>query len=105
MYCLFTSDINECLSSPCNHTCTNTAGSFVCSCNDGYELGPDGLSCHGMTVQSLIPLFILCCFSFLDIDECSTTFPCSQNCTNTLGSFQCSCNSGYTLDGTRCNGQ
>ena len=50
LYCLFALDINECLSSPCNHTCTNTPGSFVCSCNDGYELGPDRLSCQGINV-------------------------------------------------------
>ena len=44
-------------------------------------------------------------FIVLDVDECNTTYPCDQMCTNTLGSFQCSCNSGYTMDGTRCNGQ
>jgi len=31
-------DINECSFSPCDHTCTNTPGSFVCSCDDGYLL-------------------------------------------------------------------
>ena len=41
-------DIDECSSSPCNHTCTNTVGSFVCSCNDGYELDDDGTTCNGM---------------------------------------------------------
>jgi len=40
-------DINECLSSPCGHTCTNTVGSFVCSCYDGYVLDSDGSSCNG----------------------------------------------------------
>ena len=35
-----------------------------------------------------------------DIDECSTNGGlglCQQNCTNTIGSYFCSCNSGYTL--------
>ena len=43
-------DINECLSSPCGQTCTNTPGSFVCSCNDGYILDSDGTSCLGLSV-------------------------------------------------------
>ena len=31
-------DIDECASSQCHGdaTCTNTAGSYTCSCNDGY---------------------------------------------------------------------
>ena len=40
-------DIDECSSSPCGHTCTNTVGSYVCSCYDGYVLDGDGLSCNG----------------------------------------------------------
>ena len=46
-FCLNFADIDECSSSPCGHTCTNTVGSFVCSCNDGYVLDSDGLSCNG----------------------------------------------------------
>ena len=46
--CLQLIDIDECLLSPCNHTCTNTAGSFQCSCNDGYELDDDGRTCNGV---------------------------------------------------------
>ena len=42
-------DIDECASSPCEHTCTNTPGSFVCSCNDGYVLNSDGRTCTGKT--------------------------------------------------------
>ncbi|XP_023695129.2 thrombomodulin-like [Paramormyrops kingsleyae] len=29
-------DINECLESPCQHTCTNTPGSYTCNCRDGF---------------------------------------------------------------------
>jgi len=46
-------DINECISSPCDHNCTNAVGSFECSCNDGYELSVDGLSCHGIATKLL----------------------------------------------------
>ena len=44
----FTIDINEC-NGPhgCEHTCNNTAGSFECSCDDGYELQSNGTACEG----------------------------------------------------------
>ena len=43
------SDINECDEgiSGCNQTCTNTNGSYICSCFDGYVLDADGHSCNG----------------------------------------------------------
>ncbi|CAH3124980.1 unnamed protein product, partial [Porites lobata] len=31
----------------CQHTCTNTYGSYKCSCYSGYQLKPDGLTCQG----------------------------------------------------------
>ena len=43
----------------------------------------------------------------LDIDECTLeTDNCSQTCTNTVGGFNCGCNSGFVLDadGATCNG-
>ena len=41
--------------------------------------------------------------SFSDIDECLED-PCHSNatCNNTDGSFICSCNTGYTGNGTTC---
>ena len=47
--CYVHSDINECFSSNggCAHKCSNTDGSFVCSCDSGYELGTDGMACNG----------------------------------------------------------
>ncbi|XP_077999220.1 hyalin-like [Glandiceps talaboti] len=30
---------------PCDQNCTNTPGSFECSCNDGYEIAEDGNTC------------------------------------------------------------
>ena len=42
-------DINECMasSSPCGQICSNTEGSFECSCNNGYELDDDQRTCIG----------------------------------------------------------
>ena len=43
-----------------------------------------------------------------DIDECELMADvCQQNCTNTEGSFNCSCSSGFVLlsDGNSCAGE
>ena len=70
-----------------NGKCTNTIGSFSCSCNSGYE--GNGVNCE-------------------DVDECSrNTDNCADDtatCTNTIGSYTCACDSGYSGDGVSCTG-
>ena len=41
-------DTDECVvgTHNCDHDCTNTDGSYTCSCNDGLILQPDGRSCQ-----------------------------------------------------------
>ncbi|XP_013396588.1 uncharacterized protein LOC106163529 [Lingula anatina] len=76
-------DIDECSANTdgCEHNCTNSVGSYTCSCNAGYSLAVDNHSCQ-------------------DLNECSlTTDGCYHMCNNTVGSFTCSCNTGYTLQG------
>ena len=45
----------------------------------------------------------------LDIDECSDpqVHRCQHSCVNTIGSFHCVCDPGYTLDtnGKTCTGK
>ena len=38
-------------------------------------------------------------FNIIDINECSNSNGgCQHNCTNTIGSYYCSCGTGYSLD-------
>ncbi|XP_054273925.1 latent-transforming growth factor beta-binding protein 1-like [Macrosteles quadrilineatus] len=78
-------DINECSSrnghGPCQSECTNTRGSYHCSCTNltGTRLADDRHSCE-------------------DIDECSATnIHCSHGCINTVGTAFCFCPDGYNL--------
>ena len=87
----FYADLNECNTGNggCNQICTNSIGSFLCSCNSGYNLAADGRTC-------------------VDINECQlNTDNCQQTCTNTAGGFTCSCNSGFALNsnGRTCDGE
>ena len=47
--CSSITDIDECArgSDGCQHKCNNSDGSFICSCNAGYALNPDGQYCTG----------------------------------------------------------
>ena len=42
-------DVNECLfgNGGCEQLCTNTIGSFFCTCQSGYSLQPNGVNCSG----------------------------------------------------------
>ncbi|CAL1540486.1 unnamed protein product, partial [Lymnaea stagnalis] len=74
-------DINECkeIHSLCNHNCTNTEGSFICTCLPGYRLGEDKMTC-------------------IDINECEERVSlCEQLCINDEGGYSCACSSGYIL--------
>ena len=55
-------DINECNGDHvCDHECTNVDGSFICSCDPGYELLSDNRTCEGFTAHILT----ICCYALL----------------------------------------
>ncbi|XP_023930884.1 uncharacterized protein LOC106158645 [Lingula anatina] len=89
-------DVDECALGTANcgsgANCTNTNGSYICLCGDGYS-----------KVQGSDPNVPGYC---VDFDECndSESPPCSPTatCNNTVGSFVCSCTPGYVGNGTYC---
>ena len=99
-------DINECSQNNggCEDTCTNTMGSYECSCQaTGYSLNNDKHNCSGkwLVLNDSIDFLII------DINECSiNNGGCVQSCTNIPGSYYCSCETGYSLNfnGHGCTG-
>ena len=113
----YPTDIDECSEGTdrCSQNCHNTVGSYTCSCSTGYRLNADGVTCDGkynIIMQNSNSSFAVLIFNFalhtfLDIDECAEgTDRCAQNCHNNVGSYYCSCNSGYRLNinGYNCDG-
>ncbi|XP_031438138.1 low-density lipoprotein receptor-related protein 1B isoform X1 [Clupea harengus] len=72
-------NVNECLNrriSGCTQDCQDLPVGYKCKCWPGFRLKNDGKTC-------------------VDVDECTSTLPCSQTCINTFGSYKCLCVDGY----------
>lgn len=108
----FLVDINECLSTPCVHgSCVNTLGSFQCSCEPGWTgtLCDQGLLYHfsvfvNYNRKKIQVYFVVKTYlnddDISDINECLQS-PCVHGqCSDTLGSYRCTCDVGWT--GTNC---
>lgn len=122
-------DIDECTAgSPCAgaETCTNTPGSFSCSCDSPAKLcdgacvnadtdflncGACGTSCADGQVcsggacvtASCPPGYTSSGGTCVDINECAL-HACDPNadCVNWIGSYACVCNHGFSGDGKTC---
>ncbi|XP_054748917.2 uncharacterized protein LOC129254474 [Lytechinus pictus] len=111
----------------CSQNCINEDGSYSCSCNSGFDLDSDGFTCNvapgmdcdpaldpctggGMCINASSPINCTCPRGFdnfnvnhcQDTDECTDmTDNCDSSlgaCTNTPGSYNCSCIDGYMLE-------
>ncbi|CAH1793372.1 unnamed protein product, partial [Owenia fusiformis] len=104
------SDIDECKTGTAdcdtNAVCYNIDGSFICSCNEGYS--GDGRTCKDVDEcnPSLLP------FPSFGMNDPLPIGPiidilraCGANadCTNTPGSFECTCQEGFVGDGFKCD--
>ena len=72
----------------CSATCTNTIGSYKCSCSPGFRLVANRVC--------------------TDVDECQTgAHDCDQICLNRRNGFSCACHPGFKLakDGKKCLGK
>ena len=92
---------NPCLLLPCvRGTCINLNTTFSCSCPTGtikYIMFLNKLN-----IRIIFQIGFLGTFCELDINECTSPSACFNNaaCVNTIGSYQCICNTGYT--GAKC---
>ncbi|CAG2253241.1 unnamed protein product [Mytilus edulis] len=124
-------DIDECTerTSGCEQICANSDGSFTCSCVYGFEILADG-KCN-QTIFDVCALQNLTCSYGCDnttnpgtwecicpegyllhissgncsnINECDANV-CTQTCQDTVGSYTCSCYTGFKLndDKTSCS--
>ncbi|KAG8563596.1 hypothetical protein GDO81_016147 [Engystomops pustulosus] len=109
--------------------CQQLCEGGVCACEEGYVLQPDGHSCEpehfeeqrclcqyrcveagigGKGYQCICPEGFELAedeHSCEDIDECEDEETCEHSCQNTLGSYTCSCDLGFTIsedDPERC---
>ena len=101
-------DIDECMFSNggCDQVCTNSNGSFECSCEKGFLLDVNRFICNGENIWYKYMKYLSMKYNVLDINECSEGLDmCSYNasCTNTEGGYNCSCEFGYHGDGLICN--
>uniref|UniRef100_A0A667ZXD0 Fibulin 2 n=1 Tax=Myripristis murdjan TaxID=586833 RepID=A0A667ZXD0_9TELE len=108
-------DVNECQlyrGQLCQHTCTNTWGSYRCGCHPGYILQPDGHSCAPGDEEPTAEVSLLTnrvesgdgCGHAAAIFSLLGNGPCSQQCTVVVGQARCSCFPGFSLmaDGQTC---
>ena len=111
---------NKSVTCPYNQVCQNIEDFHFCCCPEDYRMIATGNcvvdpQCR-ISNQTLSNTFNGCgctqgyqrshtCTDCIDINECEIdNGGCEQNCENTIGSFRCSCNTGYVLHNiTQCD--
>ena len=104
-------DINECDEGldGCHQICTNTNGSFECSCRPEFVLQSDQSTCNGILsiIKSRFSIILWCnlLFSVSPNSICPPNNVCEQVCflDNVNRQAGCSCLPGYQLDSNNIN--
>ncbi|XP_055863671.1 fibulin-2-like [Biomphalaria glabrata] len=111
-------DVNECLvHNTCEQNCTNSFGSFQCSCHQGYTLRADNKTCVAISVDcnNSSQTFQHSCSNDScpcptssderNISDFCSSSSCQHLCFNTSTHFICKCYAGYFLlaDGVHCS--
>ena len=88
----------------CSQNCSDTLGGYNCVCYDGYTLESDQHTCNGGPIK-VDRYYRPSIFLKTDINECEEgTNLCHNNasCSNTEGSYNCTCIYSYIGDGINC---
>uniref|UniRef100_A0A8W8MTE0 Uncharacterized protein n=2 Tax=Magallana gigas TaxID=29159 RepID=A0A8W8MTE0_MAGGI len=123
-------DVDECTTDPficgSNRLCKNLEGSYLCGCEDGFQLMADKCEdideCSDVSLNDCPKSTTFCRNAYgsyscecqegfqtkngacEDINECETgVHPCSQMCINVDGGYNCGCYYGFTLGEDREN--
>ncbi|KAK2567536.1 Matrilin-2 [Acropora cervicornis] len=103
------SDVDECLreNGGCSQLCLNSLGGHNCSCFPGYRMSFDDEEtpwCNSSCIADKSCPKNCQEKNCEDINECENGHACAQECTNTNGSYRCSCFDGFTMsdDGQSC---
>lgn len=88
-------DIDECITSPCgaSATCTNTIGSFSCSCNSGFQ--GDGIRCVRLPADAVTKDL---CADAATGTQCAPEAVCMMTTVNNQSSYACQCPNGFNGD-------
>ena len=110
----FCIDINECNNATLNtcighvpaQTCVNTEASYVCLCPEGYIRNNTSLLCEDFDECTLL-MSVPSGRGFVDQpfsvwEDMSHKCHTNATCTNTVGSYNCQCNTNFTGNGFCC---
>lgn len=111
-------NVGDCNFAPCEHFCDEVRNGYACTCMKGFKPGrKDPRSCEYYCLTHTCKKLCIpgsgcaCPTGFVvdgeedctDIDECASNHNCAHICTNTLGSYECSCRKDYVLvNGSAC---
>ena len=94
LHSCFTTDVDECQRGDCSHYCSNTPGSFVCSCREGFYLSADGRTCFGRHCSKQLSMFhdwaYVAVWVLVNQETTNETVKQNRNCTHKIANLHIS---------------